>query len=646
MICFSGFVTLKEKTMKLWSPSNDEIAQSNITAYQAFLKEHHQLEFENYDDLHRWSITHIGSFWSSIAEFFEVDLSSDFLPYKPGMPFYNTKWFEGSKLNYTKYLFKKASDQRAAICYQSEDGVLKELSWNQLKTAVSQLQKRLLSIGIKKGDTVAAYALNTPETIVAFLASNALGAIWSSCSPDFGVQSVVDRFKQIEPKLLFAHNSYQYHGKHYDLSEKVSDIKKELTSLKAVLELNEELCYVEDSFSELLFEELDFDHPIWVLYSSGTTGTPKAITHSCGGILLEHLKALALHQNLKEGERYFWYSTTGWMMWNYALSSLLCGATLCLYNGSATYPKVSSLWEFAQNATINHFGGGAAYFIHCMQKNALESIDLSTLKTIGSTGSPLSSQAFDWYFKQLPKVQMVSLSGGTDVCTAFVGGCPTKAVYSGEIQCASLGVDLKAFDETGTEVVDALGELIVAKPMPSMPIYFWNDHQYKRYKSSYFEKFEGVWCHGDYIRITPRNGIVIYGRSDATLNKNGVRIGTAEIYNSLDEMSELDDALIVNIEREDGSSFMPLFVALKSELNESIRSAIKKQLKEKCSPRHLPDEIIRVAQIPYTISGKKMEVPVKKILMGIPKQKAATVDAMKNPSSLDDFESYYLNSLS
>jgi acetoacetyl-CoA synthetase len=281
-----------------------------------------------------------------------------------------------------------------------------------------------------------------------------------------------------------------------------------------------------------------------------------------------------------------------------------------------------------------------------MQKNALESIDLSTLKTIGSTGSPLSSQAFDWYFKQLPKVQMVSLSGGTDVCTAFVGGCPTKAVYSGEIQCASLGVDLKAFDETGTEVADALGELIVAKPMPSMPIYFWNDYQYKRYKSSYFEKFEGVWCHGDYIRITPRNGIVIYGRSDATLNKNGVRIGTAEIYNSLDEMSELDDALIVNIEREDGSSFMPLFVALKSELSESIKSAIKKQLKEKCSPRHLPDEIIRVAQIPYTISGKKMEVPVKKILMGIPKQKAATVDAMKNPSSLDDFESYYLNSLS
>ncbi len=632
--------------MKLWSPTKDVIEQSNLKAFQSFLKEHHQLEFESYDDLHHWSITHVGIFWSAIAEFFKINLDADFLPYKPGTPFYNTKWFEGATLNYTEYIFKKASKSRAAICYQSEDGELKELSWNQLKEAVSHLQKRLISLGIKRGDTVVAYALNTPETIVAFLASNALGAIWSSCSPDFGVQSVVDRFHQIEPKVFFAHRHYQYHGKEFNLSEKVSAIEEQLPTLEASIELNEALCKVTDSSSDITYEKLDFNHPIWVLYSSGTTGTPKAITHSCGGILLEHLKALALHQNLKEGERYFWYSTTGWMMWNYSLSSLLCGATLCLYNGSATFPKVSSLWEFVSEAKIDHFGGGAAYFIHCMQQNALGAIDLSKLKTIGSTGSPLSALAFDWYFEQLPHVQMVSLSGGTDVCTAFVGGCPTKPVFSGEIQCATLGVDLKAFDESGTAVEDFLGELIVAKPMPSMPIYFWNDPQFKRYHSSYFEKFDGVWCHGDYIRITPRKGIVIYGRSDATLNKNGVRIGTAEIYNTLDAMSELEDALIVNIERENGSSLMPLFVTLKGELNDSIIAAIKKELREKCSPRHLPDAIVQVSQIPYTISGKKMEVPVKKILMGVPKLKAATVDAMKNPSSLDDFEKFYSKTLS
>jgi len=632
--------------MKLWTPSKDEIFQSNMADYQLFLKKNYQLEFENYEALHNWSITHIGSFWSSIAAYFNVDLDSDCLPYQPGTPFYNTKWFEGAQLNYSQYVFQKASDQRAAICYQSESGDLKEISWVQLKNSVASLQERLKTLGVQKGDRVVAYALNTPETIIAFLAANSLGAIWSSCSPDFGVQSVVDRFQQIEPKVFFAHNSYQYHGKEFDLSEKVASIKKELPTLISVIELNEELCYASSSATEIFFEQLAFDHPIWVLYSSGTTGTPKAITHGCGGILLEHLKGLALHQNLKEGERYFWYSTTGWMMWNYALSSLACGATLCLYNGSATYPKTNSLWEFASKAKINHFGGGAAYFIHCMLKDALKEIDLSSLKTIGSTGSPLSAQAFDWYFEQLPKVQMVSLSGGTDVCTAFVGGCPIEPVYTGEIQCATLGVDLKAYDETGNEVYDALGELVVAKPMPSMPIYFWNDQDHKRYYSSYFDKYDGVWCHGDYIKITRRNGVIIYGRSDATLNKNGVRIGTAEIYNTLDDLSEIKDALIVNIEQEDGSSTMPLFVTLDGDLNDSMIQKINTALRKNCSPRHIPDMIVKVSEIPYTISGKKMEVPVKKILMGVAKNKAATVDAMKNPSSLDDFEHFYLESLS
>ena len=631
--------------MKLWSPSEKDIEQSNMRSYQSFLTQEYQLEFEDYEQFHQWSITHIGTFWSSIAAYFKVELHFDETPYQPGNPFYTAKWFEGAQLNYSKYLFSKASTDRAAIVYRSEAGALKELSWEQLKRSVAWMQEQLSSNGVNKGDCVAAYALNTPEAIIAFLATNSLGAVWSSCSPDFGVQSVIDRFSQIEPKVLVAHRRYQYHGKSFDLSDKITAIEESLNTLKATLTLSEALCYIQDTPAEVQFVPVEFSHPIWVLYSSGTTGTPKAITHSCGGILLEHLKALVLHQNLKEGERYFWYSTTGWMMWNYALSSLLCGATLCLYNGSATYPDATSLWEFASTAKINHFGGGAAYFIHCMQNEALKGIDLSSLKTIGSTGSPLSDQAFNWYFKQLPKVQLISLSGGTDVCSAFMGGCPVKPVSTGEIQCATLGVDLQAYNAAGESVEDQTGELIIAQPMPSMPIYFWNDPTFTRYHSSYFEKFEGVWCHGDYIKINKQGGIIIYGRSDATLNKNGVRIGTAEIYNTLEAMDVIKDALIVNIEHADGSSFMPLFVTLEGKLEASIRTAIKNELRVTCSPRHIPDAIIQVDQIPYTISGKKMEVPVKKLLMGIPKEVAASLDAMKNPRSLDDFEAYYHDNL-
>lgn len=623
--------------MQLWTPTDEFIENSRMEAFKNFLENKYPLKFSSYEEMHQWSLDELGEFWESIVHFFNIDLGTYSSPLQQRVPFYQSTWFDGAHLSYAALVFKKKTADDPAMMFQSEKGPLKELSWEQLELAVASLQSTLRAKGVSKGDRVVAYALNTPETAIAFLAANSLGAIWSSCSPDFGVQSVVDRFKQVAPKVFFAHHQYEHQGRFYDISEKVRSIQTALPTLEASIELTEALCY-KTSAEEIQFEKVSFNHPIWILYSSGTTGKPKAITHSTGGIVLEHLKALGLHQNVREGERYFWYSTTGWMMWNYALSSLLCGATLCFYNGSPTYPTREALWRFAQKATIHHFGGGAAYYTYVMQNDLLAELkgELS-IKTIGSTGSPLSGEAFDWFYKVLPQAQLVSISGGTDVCTAFVGGNPWLPVHSGEIQCALLGVDVQAWNDRGENVQEELGELIIANPMPSMPIYFWKDEDNTQYHSSYFEKYNGVWCHGDWIKITRNRGIVIFGRSDATLNKNGVRIGTAEIYNALDSLMEINDSLIVNIEKPDGSSVMPLFVVTEAPLDKALIHAIKSKLKSACSPRHIPDKIFKVPEIPYTISGKKMEVPVKKILMGVPLEKAATLDAMRNPKSLAPF---------
>jgi acetoacetyl-CoA synthetase len=501
-----------------------------------------------------------------------------------------------------------------------------------------------------RGDRVVSLMPNIPETVIAFLATNSIGAIWSSCSPDFGNASIIDRFFQIAPKVLFVTDGYTYNGKPFDKISAWQEIVKTLPSAEQIVMVpyihSENQVYgtvswnevLNTSAGEIIFEAVPFNDPIWILFSSGTTGKPKAITHSVGGCLLEHLKALVLHQDVKKGEKYFWYSTTGWMMWNFSVASLLTGATLVIYEGSAGYPALDTLWQLAKQTGINHFGGGAAFYIACMKAGLhFNDSDFPLLRTIGSTGSPLPPEAFKWIYESVKNdAWLISFSGGTDICSGFVGGCPLMPVYAGEIQCRLLGCYLDAFNESGNSVREQLGEMVIREPMPSMPIYFWGDENNSRYHSSYFEQFKGSWRHGDWIEITSRGSVIIFGRSDATLNRDGVRIGTSEIYSAVESIPEVADSIIVCIEKEGGQYFMPLFVVMKegNMLSEEMKMKIKSRLRSQYSPRHVPDEIYAIAEVPYTISGKKMEAPVKKILMGTEPEKAASRDTMRNPDSL------------
>ncbi|MDX1666094.1 MAG: acetoacetate--CoA ligase, partial [Saprospiraceae bacterium] len=507
------------------------------------------------------------------------------------------------------------------------------------------------------GDRVVAFLPNIPEATVAFLATCALGGVWSSCSPDFGLDSVLDRFRQIEPRVLVAVDGYQYNGKSYDRTEVLERLCEELPSLERIVfipYLGEGAVpdhiknlvpwskVMETPARELVFEPVAFDHPIWVLYSSGTTGIPKAITHAHGGVLLEHYKYLAFHNDVKPGERFFWFSTTGWMMWNFVQASLLMGATIVLYDGSPAYPDLDVLWKLTEEAGIHHFGTSAPFLVACMKKGLRPGydFDLTSLRSIGSTGAPLPPEAFDWVYREVKRdCWLCSMSGGTDVCTAFVGGCPERPVYEGEIQCRCLGCALYAYDEDGQPVREQVGEMVITQPMPSMPVYFWGDDRKKRYRESYFDHYPGIWRHGDWVEITKRDTLVIYGRSDATLNRQGVRIGTSEIYRALHRIEEIEDSLIVNLEMGGGDHYMPLFVvpAEEAQLDEELKGKIKLALRSQYSPRHVPDEIIEVEEIPYTLSGKKLEAPVKRILMGMPLDKAANPDSMKNPDSLEFF---------
>jgi acetoacetyl-CoA synthetase len=519
-----------------------------------------------------------------------------------------------------------------------------------LEEKVSKVAAWLKSKGIVRGDRVVSLMPNIPETVIAFLATNSIGAVWSSCSPDFGNASITDRFFQIAPRVLFVTDGYTYNGKPFDKISAWQEIVKTLPSVEQIVMVP--YIHTENQVSgtvswsevlntkagEIIFDQVPFNDPIWILFSSGTTGKPKAITHSTGGCLLEHLKALVLHQDVKKGEKYFWYSTTGWMMWNFSVASLLTGATLVIYEGSAGYPGLDTLWQLAMKTGINHFGGGAAFYIACMKAGLhFNASDFPRLRTIGSTGSPLPPEAFKWMYESVKKdAWLISFSGGTDICSGFVGGCPLMPVYAGEIQCRLLGCYLDAFDDQGNSVREQLGEMVIREPMPSMPIYFWGDENNSRYHSSYFEHYEGIWRHGDWIEITSRGSVIIFGRSDATLNRDGVRIGTSEIYSAVESIPEVADSIIVCIEKEGGQYFMPLFVVLKEGniLTEDMKMKIKTRLRNLYSPRHVPDEIYTIAEVPYTISGKKMEAPVKKILMGTDPDKAASRDTMRNPDSL------------
>jgi acetoacetyl-CoA synthetase len=641
----------------LWEPSEEFKENANISRFMEWLKREKGLSFSDYGELWEWSVSEVEEFWASIWEYFNVKASK---PYSRvlnsrGMPGY--KWFEGAELNYAEHVFRNARPDEPAVLHQSEIRPLGTVTWRELQEKVGALAAGLEELGVERGDRVVAYLPNVPEALIAFLACASLGAIWSSCSPDFGLGSVVDRFTQIEPKVLFAVDGYRYGGKDYDRTEVVAKLQEEMPTLEKTVVLPylaeepdtsglDNVVFWDELLSEnegaqLRFEQVPFDHPLWVLYSSGTTGLPKAIVQGHSGILLEHLKKVHLHIDLGPDDKFFWFTTTGWMMWNVLVSGLLSGSTILTYDGNPGYPDMNTLWEFAQETGMTCFGTSAGYLTACMNSGIEpgRDFDLSALKSVGSTGSPLPPEGFDWVYENVKEdLWLFSTSGGTDLCTAFVGGCPLLPVKSGELQCRSLGAKVEAFDEEGNSLVDEVGELVITEPMPSMPLYLWNDPDDERLRESYFDVFPGVWRHGDWIRIKPEGSAVIYGRSDSTINRGGVRMGTSEIYRAVEAVPEVTDSLVVDI-RKDGEDFMPLFVVLEedAELDDDLIDRIKKSIRDTTSPRHVPDEILSVPDVPRTLNGKKLEVPVKKILAGTPPEEAASRDSLSNPDSLDDF---------
>ncbi|MTB49782.1 acetoacetate--CoA ligase [Lewinella sp. W8] len=644
----------------LWQPDQASVSNTNLWAYKKWLKATREYDFDTYEELWNWSTNNPADFWQSIVDYFGVnfhDAPTEVLSGK--MP--NVRWFAGATVNYAEHIFRQATTEYPALIFRNETGG-QEVSWASLTQQVVAAQQWLIGQGIGVGDRVAAYLPNIPEAIVFFLATNGLGAVWSCCSPDFGVETVIERFGQIEPQVLIACDGYQYNGKPYSRMEEVAKLRRALPSVRATafvpyLDSAASLPdaaayeYITTAASEYTREDLTlrpvpFDHPIWVLYSSGTTGKPKAITHSHGGVLLEHLKYMAFHNDVKPGERFFWFTTTGWMMWNFLQASMLMGATPVLFDGSPGFPSLNRLWELSEELPIHHFGTSAPYLVACMKQGLTpgKTYDLSRLRSIGSTGAPLPAEAFDWVYEAVGEhLWLCSMSGGTDVCTAFVGGIPFAPVRRGLIQGRALGCALYAYDEAGERVSGQLGEMVIEQPMPSMPVYFWNDPGQARYRASYFSDFPGKWRHGDWIKIFPNGQLIIQGRSDATLNRKGVRIGTAEIYRVLDQIPELKDALILNLEQPDGSDHMPLFVVSDGEVDAGMREKINRELKVQCSPRHVPDEIIQVPDVPYTLSGKKMEVPVKKILLGMDLSSSLNRDAVRNPRALDWFINWAKN---
>lgn len=627
---------------KLWTSSLENLHNSSLWKYKKFIENEYHLEFEDYHDIHQWSIDNLDFFWNSIIQFFNIEFDNQYdnvLEWNPSEDsFIDVNWFDGIALSYSEHIFKQSNTDRPALKFTNETGEYIEVSWLELERKVSCLQQFLLTKSVKKGDRVVGVLNNTIDTIAVFLAVNSLGAIWSCCSPDFGDKSILDRFSQIEPRLLFIQSSYQYNNKQFCKRETAALLADSISSLEEVIHLNSdkwEAIFSHFKPKKLHFIRVPFSHPIWILYSSGTTGIPKAITHSTGGNLVEHYKALALHQNVQEGDNFLWYTTTGWMMWNYALSSLLCGATLCLYDGVINHNNHYTFWNFLRVANVNHLGAGAVYF------SSLKELPLSDYKpkVIASTGSPLPPETFDYLHIHFPEAHIISLSGGTDVCSAFLSGCIMLPVYAGQLQCKTLGSAIESFDDNGVSILDEVGELVITKPMPSMPLYFWGDADNKKYKESYFDKFKSIWSHGDWIKINPNEGITIYGRSDATLNRGGIRIGTAEIYNTVNIVDGIKDSLVITSDKSDGSSLMILFVQLedKNIFDEALESNIKSRLRQENSPRHVPDYIYPVNDIPYTLSGKKLELPIKKIFAGSSIDQAISKDIVRNPNSFDEY---------
>ncbi len=639
----------------LWQPSMQVLEQANLTRLMRWLAVEKNLDFASYDELWQWSVTELGAFWQAIWEFCGVKASQrgEVALADSQMP--GAVWFPEAQLNYAENIFANMTNERPALLYEDEERPLIEMSWAEFYRQTAVLQHHLKQLGIRKGDRVVAYLPNIPEAIIACLAIVSLGAVWSSASPDFGTKAVLDRFAQIEPKLLITVDGYRYNGKPFDRRDIVTQLQAGLPTLEhtiAVPLLDDaplpnslswsELLTGHSETPELTFAQVPFDHPLWILYSSGTTGLPKPIVHGHGGNLLEHKKAIMLHNDIKPGDRFFWYTSTGWMMWNYLVGSMLSGSTAILYNGSPSYPSLDHLWDLTERSGMTYFGLSPAFVAACMNAGIVpnQQHDLTKLRGIGSTGAPLPVAAFEWLYNNVhDNFALESLSGGTDLCTAFVGGSRLKPVVAGEIQGASLGAKVQAWNNRGEPVVGEVGELVIAAPMPSMPVRFWNDPDNARYRESYFEMFPGVWRHGDWIQFNERGGCVIYGRSDATINRKGIRMGTSEIYACVEAIDGVLDSLVVDLELLDRDSFMPLFVILVEgmTLDDELRQRINQELRSQLSPRHVPDVIYQVQEIPYTLSGKKLEIPVRRILLGHPVEKAANLGAMRNPESIQFF---------
>ncbi len=631
----------------LWEPSTERMERATITRYSAWLQRTHGLVFEDYAALWKWSVDDLDAFWSSIVEFFDVRFSvqADAVLGRREMP--GAEWFPGARVSFAEHVFRGKRDDEVAIRHASELRSLDSWTWGHLRSETAVIADGLRALGVGEGDRVVAYMPNIPETVAAFLACASIGAAWSSAAPEFGAPSVIDRFAQVEPKVLLAIDGYRYGGKDFDRGATVDAIAAEIPGLERVVRFG----YLdgsgwEDGFlgagSDLTFAELPFDHPLWVLYSSGTTGLPKPIVHGQGGILIEQVKKMNLHLDAQAGDRVFWFSTAGWMMWNFLVGVLLTDASIVLFDGNPGYPDLGVLWDLAEQAGITTFGTSAAFIASCMNGGVVpgDGRDLSALTAVGSTGSPLSPEGFSWVYEQLgADTWLFSTSGGTDMCTAFVGGVPVLPVYLGELQARSLGAAVEAWDVDGHALVDEVGELVITEPMPSMPVFFWGDSTGERLRESYFSMYPGVWRHGDWIEITSRGTAIIYGRSDSTINRGGVRMGTSEIYRAVLEAPEVVDALVVDLPREGTDGWMPLFVVLRegAVLDDALVASIRKRVREDCSPRHVPNEIRAIPAVPRTLSGKVLEVPVKRILSGTPVGQAASRESLANPEALDYF---------